>query len=52
MYYIVTNKSILVESAADLENLPESIIPGAIAYTAGFGSMWQKGIDGTWEVIV
>lgn len=52
MYYIVTNKNILVESADDLENLPGDIPPGSIAYTAGFGSMWQKGIDGTWEVIV
>lgn len=52
MYYIVTSKNILVDSLADLENLPSEIPPGAIAYTAGFGSMWQKGIDGTWEVIV
>ena len=52
MYYMVTNKQILVESETDLTSLPATIPPGSIAFTAGFGSMWQKGIDGTWEVIV
>lgn len=44
--------TIMVESEADLSDLPNTIEVGSIAFAAGFGSMWQKGLDGTWEVIV
>lgn len=43
--------NILIESEADLSNLPETIEAGSIAYTAGFTYMWQKAINGSWVSI-
>ena len=40
-------QSIMVESESDLENLT-GYAAGSIAYTAGFGSMWQLDADGEW----
>ena len=42
-------RSILVRNESDLSNLPSGIyIPGTIAYTAGFQSMWQLNSSGSW----
>lgn len=43
-------QAILVESQADLEHLGE-VPAGSIAYTAGYGSMWQLSAAGSWEAI-
>lgn len=43
-------QAILVESEADLEHLGE-VPAGSIAYTAGYGSMWQLSAAGSWEAI-
>lgn len=40
---------LMVGSEADLANLPEDIMPGSVAYTAGYASVWQKTADSTWE---
>lgn len=39
--------SVLVESQSDLTNL-DGYAPGTVAYTAGFGSMWQLAANGSW----
>lgn len=41
---------IMVESESDLSDLT-GCIPGSIAYTAGFGSMWQLDADGVWQEV-
>lgn len=41
------SQSVMVSSSDDLSVLDGYGI-GTIAYTAGFGSMWQKSLDGTW----
>ena len=43
-------KGVMVTAESDLANLPD-YQPGTIAFTAGFGSMWQKAADGDWEEI-
>ena len=43
-------QAILVEGQADLEHLGE-VPAGSIAYTAGYGSMWQLSAAGSWEEI-
>ena len=40
-------QSILVNSQSDLATLT-GYLPGTIAYTAGFASMWQLSAAGTW----
>lgn len=40
-------QSIMVESSSDLTGLV-GYAPGSIAFTAGFGSMWQLDADGEW----
>ncbi len=52
--YYGTNPScsILVDSESDLENIPDTVPFGSVAFTAGFKAMWQKGLDGSWESIV
>lgn len=35
---------------SDLASLPD-YAPGTIAFTAGFGSMWQKDSDGMWQTL-
>lgn len=42
---------VLIESASDLEDLPESIAPGSVAYTASMSPMYMKAINGTWTQI-
>lgn len=46
----VPDTSIMVSSQSDLSSL--ICEPGTVAYTAGFGNMWQKAADGTWATIV
>lgn len=41
------SQSVMVNTADDLDLLT-NYNPGTIAYTAGFASMWQKSLDGTW----
>ncbi len=38
---------VLVSSQSDLSRLTD-YEPGTIAFTAGFGSLWQKAPNGTW----
>ena len=40
-------KGVMVTAESDLANLPD-YQPGTIAFTAGFGSMWQKDASGEW----
>lgn len=51
--YYGTNPScsVMVSSESDLANLPDTLPTGTIAFTAGFSSMWQLGLDGTWTEI-
>ena len=43
-------KSVMITAETDLALLT-GYEPGTIAYTAGFGSMWQLAADGTWASI-
>lgn len=40
--------SVLIEAETDLQDLPATLSPGSMAYTAGFGKIWQKDFDGSW----
>lgn len=42
---------ILVEDESELENLPEGIAVGSMAYTADFSGLWMKGLDGAWKKV-
>lgn len=42
--------SVLVTAQSDLANL-SGYAPGTVAYTAGFGSMWQLDADDNWVEI-
>lgn len=42
------SRSVMVTAESDLSSL-DGYLPGAVAYTAGFGSMWQLSAAGTWE---
>lgn len=44
-----SSASVMVTAQSDLANLP--VEPGTIAYTAGFGQMWQLAANGTWVEI-
>jgi hypothetical protein len=44
--------SILIQTEAELADIPEELPPGTIAYTAGFKKMWQKSVDGDWESLL
>ena len=46
----VSGLAVMVESSDDLANLT-NYPPTTIAYTAGFGSMWQLDADGEWQSI-
>lgn len=39
--------TVMVESEDDLEGLADFPV-GTVAFTAGFGGMWQLAADGTW----
>ena len=43
-------KGVMVTAESDLANLPD-YQPGTLAFTAGFGSMWQKDAEGTWQEV-
>ena len=47
----VKTTDILVTSKADLDNLT-GYHPGSVAYTAGFGNMWQLDANGEWQAII
>ena len=42
---------VMIESANDLDSLPEELAPGSVAYTASLSLMYMKGLDGTWSQI-
>ena len=42
---------VLIESANDLNNLPDNLAAGSIAYTASLSLMYMKAIDGAWTKI-
>lgn len=42
---------VLIESANDLNNLPDNLAAGSIAYTASLSLMYMKAIDGIWTKI-
>ena len=50
LYHGSRAASILVTSQSDLSELT-GYEPGAVAYTAGFGSMWQLAANGNWVEI-
>lgn len=43
--------SIMVGSKSDLAGLTD-MAPTTVAYTAGFGNMWQLDADGVWQAII
>lgn len=46
----IPSKMIYVEQESDLSNFSDAL-PGTIAATYGFGSMWQMKPDGTWATM-
>lgn len=41
---------IMVRDENDLDEIPEDkLIPGTLAYTAGFANLWHLGANGEWE---
>ena len=46
IYRMTGAVSVMVTGQADLANLDYA--PGTIAYTAGFGKMWQLAASGSW----
>ena len=46
----VSGLAVMVESSSDLTELTD-YPPSTIAYTAGFGNMWQLDASGTWQSI-
>ena len=42
-------KAVMVESSDDLTALAGMVSPGSIAYTAGYGSVWQLDAAGSWQ---
>lgn len=40
---------VMVTAETDLANL--DVVPGTIAFVAGFGTMWQVDADGDWQEI-
>lgn len=49
-YINVSGLAVMVESESDLDNLI-GYPPTSIAYTAGFGNLWQMDADGNWQSI-
>ena len=47
-----TGGGVMVESATDVANLPNSYTPGTFAHTAGWKMAWEKKADGGWVNIV
>lgn len=52
IYKNSTAHSVLVTAKSDLSSLTAKYEPGTIAYTAGFGNMWQLDAAGTWNAII
>lgn len=51
LYQGNTAQAILVKNQAELDEVKKHVAPGSIAYTAGYGSMWQLSAAGSWEEI-
>ena len=52
LYENESTGSVMIESESDLTLLTlDYVMPGAIAYTAGFAKVWQIGTDGAWRVM-
>ena len=47
----VNRCEVLIESSADLADLPDDLAAGSVAYTASMSAMYMKAIDGTWTQI-
>lgn len=43
----VNPSTVMIGSESDLTVLTD-LVPTSVAYTAGFKSIWQKDVDGTW----
>ena len=41
-------KGVMIRTSSDLDLLANEEV-GTVAFTAGFGSMWQKDASGTWQ---
>lgn len=44
--------TVMMESEDDLSALGEDIAVGSLAYTAGFGHVYQKDFDGNWVEVI
>lgn len=44
-------REILIDSSADLANVPTDTAPGSVAYTADMSYIAMKANDGTWKQI-
>ena len=44
-------REILIDSAADLGDIPEDTAPGSVAYTPDMTLMFTKGNNGAWSRI-
>ena len=42
---------VMIQSADDLEDLPEQLAPGSVAYKADMSLIYMKDVDGTWTQI-
>lgn len=42
---------VLIQSEADLSELPEKLAPGSVAYKADMSLIYMKDIDGSWKKI-
>lgn len=51
LYQGNTAQAILVKDENELDEVKKHVAPGSIAYTAGYGSMWQLSAAGSWEEI-
>lgn len=48
---VALKREILVDSEADLSDIPAYAAPGSVAYTADMSSMWMKDNAGDWQKI-
>ena len=46
-----TALAVMVGSSSDLSGLAGKVPVGSIAYTAGYGTMWQLDAAGSWQEI-
>ena len=46
------HKEFMVESSTDLDDIDlNGVAPGSTAHTAGRGSEWELGLDGSWALV-